>query len=198
VTRPARGALAAAALALGAAVALGAAPARAQSSCSDDGLGRHHRFVGRVDYGASSYLTPTPATFVNWDLALVLGGWFVASDRCQPWHLRVQPELSLQLTIHGNTTVDPRGRLMLALGPASSLAQFSYVPGAYFGLARGVTGAGFVHALRLEVLFGAAGLELFHAVAPGPAPVHQAGFHALLDVYAVVQVFAGFGRLASR
>jgi hypothetical protein len=186
-------------------VLLLAAPSHAQSAeqreptCSDDGLGRGSRFVGRVDYGASSYVSPTPGTPVGFDLGFVAGFWFVASNRCRPWHLRVQPELALYLefpTTRGAPLM-ARGRAAVALGPASMLAQFSYVPSITYGGARGQTGFGFQNGARVEALFGAAGFEVFHGYFPSATgDIHEVGIHGLIDVFAVIYVFAGFARLA--
>lgn len=185
------------ALSIPLALSLFAPDARAQRTCSDDGLGRGARFVGRIDYGARWYVRPLPAGTFSFDFSFVGGYWFVVAGRCNEWHLRLQPEVALDLSIIGNLPVEVRGRAGLAVGAGSMLVQPSYFASAAYGTALNASSFGLVHGARLEVLFGAAGVELQHGYFPRAAgDVHTVALHGLVDVYATIALFTGLARWA--
>ncbi len=185
------------ALAFASALSLFAHDARAQRTCSDDGLGRGSRFVGRMDYGPRWYVRPLPGGTSSFDFSFVGGYWFVLAGRCSDWHFRLQPELALDLSIIGNLPVEVRGRAGLAVGAGSMLVQPSYFASAAYGTALGASSFGFVHGARLEMLFGAAGVELQHGYFPrASGDVHTVALHGLIDVYATIALFSGLARWA--
>lgn len=181
---------------------LSSAAAHAQSppspprACSDDGLGRRSRFVGRIDYGPRWYVRPTGAPFA-FDFSFGAGYWIAATSGCEPWLLRVQPEASLDFSVFDRAPVEARGRGGVSIGAASLLVQLSYFVGGGYGSALRSDGAVLVHGPRLEAFFGAAGVELQHGYFPRAAgDLHSIALHGMIDVYATVALFTGLARWA--
>lgn len=189
-------------LALASCVLLVSATAHAQSqpspprACSDDGLGRRSRFVGRIDYGPRWYAQPAGAPFA-FDFSFGGGYWIAATSGCESWHLRVQPEAFLDLSIFDRDPVEVRGHGGVAIGAASMLLQLSYFVGGGYGTALRADGPVFLHGPRLEAFFGAAGFEVQHGYfARASGDLHSIALHGTVDLYATIALFTGLARWA--
>lgn len=111
------------------------APTAPPRRCSDDGLGRHSRFVGRMDYGPRWYVQPSGLASA-FDFSFGGGYWIAATSGCEEWHLRIQPEAFLDVSIFDRDPVEVRGHGGVAIGAASMLVQLSYFAGGGYGGAR--------------------------------------------------------------
>ncbi len=179
-----------------AAVAFTAA-ARSDASCSSDSFGRGSRFVARMDYGPRWYVAPAPGGTFSFDFSFAAGYWLAATSACEEWHLRIQPELALDLGIVGNQPVEVRGGGGVTIGAAALVLQLGYFFGGAYGTVLSAPNGGFLHGPRFELFAGVAGFTLVHGYYPrAGGDVHSMALHGMVDVIGAVRLFMGIARWA--
>lgn len=149
-----------------------------------------------MDYGPRWYAQPSGLASA-FDFSFGGGYWIAATSGCEEWHLRIQPEAFLDVSIFDRDPVEVRGHGGVAIGAASMLVQLSYFAGGGYGGALRASGPVFLHGPRLEVFFGAVGVEVQHAYfARATGDLHSVALHGMVDVYATITLLTGLARWA--